>query len=413
MNKKILLLAGATVFLAAALTWMWPGVNAQAGYETEPLRRGSLLVTVSAGGTARAYRSASLEWETSGVVETVGAHVGEKVRAGETLAALSHESLPQYVRLAEANLAAAQQALDDLLGSAGTQKAKAAIALREAQEAYDDAVAYRQALDHEIRYDLLNFIQRPDGKVKVRGFSHVRYMPGEEQKAEADEIVALRKAEMEDAQRAYERLADGPNPQEVTAAQARLLAAQAVLQQAKIVAPFEGVVAQSLVRPGDRVTSGQAAFELHDLSALLVDLDVSEMDINHIALHQKVVLRFEAIPAKEYRGEVIEIAGATYTGQMSAGSVFFRVTVKVEDADEQIRPGMSAEASIYVQRVEAALLVPNRAIRWQDGRRVIYRLREDGSLEAVPVDLGATSGEYSEVTNGNMQIGDLIVLNPQ
>lgn len=410
-NKKTLIFVGGLILLAIALAFALShtAARAQSGYETEPLQRGDLTVAVSASGTARAYQSASLAWKTSGVVEKVDVQAGEKVRAGETLAALARDSLPQSVALAEANLAAAQQALDDLLGSANTEKAKAAIALREAQEAYDEAVQYREALDHEVRYDLLNFIQRPDGKIKVRGFSHVRYMPGEEQKAEADEKVALRKAEMEDAQRAYERLKDGPNPREAAAAQARILAAQAVLEQAKIVAPFDGVVTESLAQPGDRVSPGEAAFRLHDLSTLLVDLEVSEMDINRVALHQQVTLRFEAIPGKEYRGEVVEIAGAS---QRWTGGVNFRVTVKVDDADEQVKPGMSVEASILTQQVKAVLLAPNRAIRMRDGQQVVYVLREDGALEAIPVRLGATSETYSELAAGALQEGDKIVLNP-
>ena len=413
-NKKIVLFAGLAVALALTLAVGLPAMSASPAYETEPLARGGLLVTISASGTVRARQSASLAWETSGVVETVEAQAGEQVRAGQTLAVLARDSLPQSMILAEANLAMAQQALDDLLGSANTARANAAIALREAQEAYDEAVEYRQALDHEVRYDLLNFIQRPDGKVKVRGFSHVRYMPSEEQKAEADEEVALRKAEMEDAQRAYERLKDGPNPQEVAAAEARVLAAKAALEQAKIVAPFDGYITESLVQAGNRVRAGQAAFQLHDLSALLVDLKVSEMDINRVALRQKVTLRFEAIPGKEYGGEVIEIATAPLRDGASgeAAGVHFRVTVRVEEADEQLKPGMSAEAVIRVQEVQEALLVPNRAVRMVDGQRVVYLLREGGLLEAIPVRLGATSDAYSEVTGGGLQEGDLIVLNP-
>ncbi len=414
-NKKIVLFAGLVVALALTLAVGLPGRSAQPEYEAEPLARGDLAAIISANGTVRARQSANLVWETSGVVETVEAQAGEKVSAGQTLAVLAQDSLPQSVILAEANLVTAQRALDDLLGSANTERAHAAIALREAQEAYEEAVEYREALDHEVRYDLLNFIQRPNGKVKVRGFSHVRYMPSEEQKAEADEEVALRKAEMDDAQRAYERLGGGPNPQEVAAAEARILAAKAVLEQAKIVAPFDGYITESLVQTGNRVRAGQAAFQLHDLSALLVDLKVSEMDINRVALRQKVTLRFEAISDKEYRGEVIEIATVPSKDGSSdeAGGVNFRVTVEITDADGQVRPGMSAEAVIQVREVQEALLVPNRAIRLQDdGQRVVYLLREGGLLEAIPVQLGVISDEFSEVISGNVQAGDLVVLNP-
>ncbi|MFZ5820729.1 MAG: efflux RND transporter periplasmic adaptor subunit [Chloroflexota bacterium] len=408
-NKKIILFSGLAAALALTLAFALPRAGAQAGYQTVALARGDLTVAISADGTARAHQSASLAWETTGVVESVEAQAGERVEAGETLAMLAQDSLPRGVALAEADLVAAQQALDDLLGSADTEKAKAAIALREAQEAYDDAVNYRELLDHEVKYDLLNFIQRPDGKVKVRGFSHVSYIPSEEQKAEADQDVELQRAKMEDAQRAYERLADGPNPQDVAAAEARILAAQAVLNQARIIAPFDGLVTEGLAQEGDRVASGQSAFQLHNLSSVSIDLDVSEVDINSIVVGQEAIVQFDAIQGQAYRGVVVEVAGS---GQRSAGGVNFRVTVEVTDADGQVRPGMSAETVIQVRDVRDALLVPNRAIRMLDGQRVVYALREDGSLEAIPVRLGVTSDAYSELAAGGLQEGDQIVLNP-
>jgi len=70
-----------------------------------------------------------------------------------------------------------------------------------------------------------------------------------------------------------------------------------------------------------------------------------------------------------------------------------------------------------VRQVEGALLIPNRAVRWVEGEQVVY-LSPDGenaliqNLIRVPVVLGASSDEYSEVLEGDIQTGDFIVLNP-
>jgi HlyD family secretion protein len=411
-NKKTTIVLG--LVLAAAYVFAVPrgGVAAENTYQTETVERGDLSAVVGATGTVRATQSVTLAWQTSGTVASVDAHLGDTVQADELLAALERASLPQEVVLAEANLVSAQQALDDLIGSAETDKANAVIAVRDAQEAYDDAVNYRELLDQRVDYDVLvgfNGMKTPMGWVKIPDIRHIKYFPNETQKAEADQDVALCKAELEDARRTYDRLQDGPNAQDVLAAEARIAAAQAVLNKAKINAPFAGVITDISVQPGDRVSAGETAFRVEDLSGLWIDLEVSEVDINSVSVGQVVTVNFDAIQGKDYQGLVVEVAGA---GTSTAGSVNFRVTVELADVDELVKPGMTAAVLIRARSVEDALLVPNRAIREMGGQRIVYVLREDDSLEAVEVRLGTVSDAYSEVVGGDLQEGDRVVLNP-
>ena len=82
-------------------------------------------------------------------------------------------------------------------------------------------------------------------------------MTGENEKAEADEDVALKKGLLDDAQRAYDRLKDGPNAQDIAAAEARVAAAKAALNQAIITAPFGGVITDASILPCDQVVPGE------------------------------------------------------------------------------------------------------------------------------------------------------------
>ena len=149
---------------------------------------------------------------------------------------------------------------------------------------------------------------------------------------------------------------------------------------------------------------------MDDLSHLLIDLEVSEVDINSLSVGQEVTVNFDAVQGKDYRGVVVAVAGA---GTSSSGSVDFKVTVELTDADELVKPGMTAAVLIQVRNVEDALLVPNRAVRVVNSQRVVYVLTNaDGTLNPVEVRLGATSDIYSEVVGGNLQEGDQIVLNP-
>jgi HlyD family secretion protein len=72
---------------------------------------------------------------------------------------------------------------------------------------------------------------------------------------------------------------------------------------------------------------------------------------------------------------------------------------------------MTAAVNILVKEVKNVLVVPNRAVRVIDGQRVVYVLK-NGIPEMVKIRLGATSDTVSEVINGDLKEGDLIVLNP-
>ena len=58
------------------------------------------------------------------------------------------------------------------------------------------------------------------------------------------------------------------------------------------------------------------------------------------------------------------------------------------------------------------MLVPNQAVRVLDGAQVVYVLGEGGDLEAVDIETGVTSDLFSEVLTGDLEMGDLVVLNP-
>jgi HlyD family secretion protein len=159
---------------------------------------------------------------------------------------------------------------------------------------------------------------------------------------------------------------------------------------------------------GDQVGAGDTAFRVDNLSSLLVDVKVSEVDINRVTIGQPVNLTFDAILGKEYHGEVIEV---TQAGTVDEGVVNFTVTVELTDADALVKPGMTAGVNIVVEELQDVLLVPNRAVRLDDGERVVYVL-EDGQAVRKEIRLGSSSDTMSIVASGDIIEGDLIILNP-
>jgi len=404
-HRKISIPVGVILLIVLFFVMRNGGAKSQTLYQTDKAARGDLTAMVGATGSVRAAQSATLIWQTAGTVEKVNVQVGDQIQKGNVLASLSKASLSQNIILAEADLVSAQQALDDLTNS-DTARAQAVIALKNAQDAYDKANNYRKSLDglidiQEVTYTYVGNQQIPHIR-NYKGYADAATI------AKADNDLALARAKLDDARRTYDRIKNGPNQNDLAAAQARVGAAQATLNADHIIAPFNGTVTQADPMPGDQVSTGKVAFRVDDLSSLLVDVQVSEIDINSISVHQPVTLTFDAISGTTYHGEVTEVS---QSGDVVSGSVNFTVTVKLTDADKQVKPGMTAAVNIIVNQVKGQLLVPNRAVRLVDGKRVVYILI-NGQPQQVVVTLGASSDSMSVVLDGNLREGDLVILNP-
>lgn len=453
-RKKVYIAAGGLVILLV-LALIVRGVGARAnaaaaGLQTAPAERGNLVATIGATGSVRAIQSATLVWQTSGTVEDVKVNVGDEVSQDEVLATLELTSLPQSVILAMTDLQTAQDQLQefkDAYGDLGIAQAEQTLA--NAQDAVEYAQRYvssisnpgkqvdidqaeanmvlaREKLD-QAREDyepyankpannttratyLLRFTQAQQEYDKaVRQYNAVASGSGSTTVSQAQADLAVAQAELEKAQREYDDVLDGPTAQEQAAAEARVAAAEATLKLMHVEAPFAGTITDAFPHEGDLISAGTVAFQLDNLEHVQVDVNVSEVDINRVEIGQDATITLDAAPDIEYHGKVVSVAMA---GNVSEGAVNFRVTIELSDADEFVRPGMTAGVNVVVTELENVLLVPNRAVRVQNGVRVVYVLR-NGSMQAVAVTLGASSESYSEVTGGDLQEGDTIVLNPQ
>jgi HlyD family secretion protein len=121
-------------------------------------------------------------------------------------------------------------------------------------------------------------------------------------------------------------------------------------------------------------------------------------------------ISFDAINGKEYEGTITQVA---QVANVTAGIVNFTVTLELNNADESVRPGMTAAVNIVINEIEDVLVIPNRAVRLRDGQRVVYVLKPGELLPApVNITIGAISDLQSEIIAGDLKEGDVIVLNP-
>jgi HlyD family secretion protein len=414
---------------------------AAGGLQTAVAERGDLTATIGATGSVRAQRSAVLAWGTSGQVEIVNVAVGDPVEEDQVLANLALASLPQNIILAHIDLQDAQAALDLEVAETAKAMAEAQLALEDAQrilynlanpgrqvdidQAYANMLLARDRLD-KARDAYEPYANKPENNLvranlllqftqaqqlydsALRTYNSFVGSANSTDIAIAQGQVALAQGQLAIAQRNYEFALQAGDPNFTTSAEARLAAAQATIDLAVIKAPFAGVITDAFPHSGDLVTAGTVAFQVDDLSRMLVDVEVSEVDINRVQVGQQAIVSFDAALGRQYLGVVSAVAQA---GDIQSGVVSFRVTVELDDADEFVLPAMTAAVNIVVTELQDVLLVPNRAVRVVDGQRVVYVMR-DGQMLPVEIILGASSETYSEVTGGELQEGDTIVLNP-
>jgi HlyD family secretion protein len=426
----------------------WQRAQAAAGaYQTAQVTRGNLTAIVGATGTVRANQSGTLSWQTGGRIASVQVKNGDKVTAGKLLAELDPKSLSQALILARADLVTAQRNLDTLKNS-DVARAKANQALVAAQKELDDAKTKRASQEYarsspetvdvaranlalaedevkkaQERYDI--FANRGEADVlraqtlsaladakkkRDRNQANLNWLVGGPvplDVAQADARVTLAEASLADAQREWDRLKDGPDAQDIAAAEARVTAIEATLDQVNLEAPFSGIITETRSKPGDEVNPGTVSFRIDDLSSLLVDVQVTEVDINRIRPDQTATLTFDAIQGTEFQGKVIEVS---QVGTVAQGVVNFTVTIELTTPDGQVRPAMTAAVNLITDELKDVALVPNRAVRLREGKRVVYLLK-NGVPTLTEITLGLTSDQNSQVLSG-VKEGDTLVLNP-
>ncbi len=300
--------------------------------------------TIIAEGRVEPIRYAEIAFNASGVVSEVLVEEGQTVKKGEPLIRLGDESDTNYAA-AQLELVSAEKALNDLQLTAGTDLAQAVIDLKDAQEEYNDAVDYLDYLKNEnkvpqteTRRFLVQTWKGYQYRIKTKSF---KGPAPQDWIVEAENDLALKKAELDAAQRTYDRLKGGVDADQLAVLEARLNAAKAGVAAFSVTAPFDGVVANLSAKTGNSINAGEPAVTIADFSHWLIKTtDLTEIDVVKLAEEQPVIVTLDAIPEVELKGTIASI-GETFTENQ--GDVVYEVTVLLTDTDPAMRWGMTAE----------------------------------------------------------------------
>lgn len=229
-----------------------------------------------------------------------------------------------------------------------------------------------------------------------------------------DAEIAAAEAELAQAQAQLIDLQDGPKPEQVAVAGAQLeqgklslAQAQHNLEQAALVAPFDGVVTAVHVHKGEEATG--PAITLIDTDSILLALKVNEIDLRHINLGQTAEVHLEAWPDQQLTGTITLISPENQP-QETSNAIVYVVHLQLDATDLQLRLGMTGNADLITAERKDALLLPNRAITTdiETGESFVNLVQSDADGETVtqiPITVGARSSQYSEILDG-LQEGD-------
>jgi RND family efflux transporter MFP subunit len=433
---------------------------------TTTVRQGDLVLYASGTGSLVAAEERELSFGISGVVAEVNVQVGDQVQAGQVLARLeegeSLESLQASVTSAEISLLNAQEALEEIHNSAPMQAAQSQLALAEAMDALQDAeyrwqvqqpgyrasgdsiaaseaelVLAQQQVDRaQSEYNKVSGRSEDDParamaltslvSAKARYDSVLRELnwytgsPTEVDQLLLDADVAIAQAALAEAQREWEILQAGPDPQDVALAEAQLANAEAQLARAQsdledgiaaqeeinLVAPISGTVLSVEIQAG--ASPQGTAITLADLSRPYVEIFVDETDLANVQLGYDVEVIFDALPDDTFSGSVVQIDPTLYASQ---GVSAIRALVQLDDpalANAGALPiGLSAAVDVISGRAENALLVPIEALRELSPGEYAVFVMENDEPRLRFVEVGLMDFTYAEVVSG-LERGEVI-----
>ncbi len=387
MTKKPLAIAGGVVLIAVIVAAsIWGGGNGKATkVYLEKVAKRDIESVVSAPGQIDPRVKVNLSSNVIAKIVKLHFKEGDDVRRGQLLVDLERESYEAARNRAQAELANRQ------------------IEVRRAQVNLDNA------------------------QLQLRRATKLR-----DQGIEAEELFDNAKVDVENAKANLEAAGEF-----VRQADAALRQANQDLSYTRIASPMDGKVVQLSAHEGEVIISGtlnnmgSVIAVIADLSEILIEADVTEIEVVKVRAGQRVRVRVDAIADKEYVGEVVEIgSSATLRAGSTSGVRYFKVKVLIKDPDARLRPGMTAQVDIIVDSKKGVIAVPvqsvvdilpselkskerksDKGLSGSEARKKYVFVAKDGRASAVEVKTGISDATHVEILAG-ASAGEEIVTGP-
>ncbi len=339
---------------------------------------------VVAEGKLKPAQAANLTFQVRGLVAEVNVKIGDQVKKGDVLARLANADVAvAQLTGAKLELLQAQQAYDQLLRTAGLGRSDAWTAYMNAQivraateraweavneddidNRVEDAKAEVQDREKDLQdaqdeFDKYKDLDKDNAKRKTAkaGLDKAQtdyneaVRKQEEIAREGDSVrAALDTALAAEAEAKYqfELTVDGPNKEtlgflsaRLENARAQVAAAEDVLSNYQLTAPFDGIVAEVAVKVGEQVTAESRAVSVADPSAWMIETtDITELEVVNVAVGQKVTFTADALSDVTMHGAVTEISQSSF---VQGGDVIYTVRIQANDVDPRLKWGMTVQ----------------------------------------------------------------------
>ena len=190
----------------------------------------------------------------------------------------------------------------------------------------------------------------------------------------------------------------------------QLKLAQRDLEKTVLRAPFDGVIATRHIDPFTEVARGQKLFDVYENTGMEVAISIPEDVIEDIYMEQKGEIQFAVMTDKTYQGVVTEISKVAGTANA------FPIKLTIEDLDERIRPGMTAQVTLELadtaEESESVYLVPLSALAQRSDTTKSWVFVYDQTTSTVKkTSVEGTSVRQNDVViSGGVQTGDIIAV---
>jgi len=368
MRKNVLI---AIVLLAVAGASAWFVFQEQLAPEKKSKSRGARIVPVEVAsiergaielrrsftGTLEAAAEFVVAPKVSGRIEQLSVDLADTVTRGQVVARLDNDEYVQSVRQAEADLAVAR---------ANLAEAKSLLTLAERE------------------------LQRIED-LRKRGMTSA----SQEDAAKADQLAKQAHVEVTQAQ--------------VARAEAQLQAARIRLSYTEVSAGWSGgneqrVVAERYLDEGQTVSANAALLRIVELDPVTAVFFVTEQDYARLQPGQQVELSTDAYPDESFDGRIVRIAPVFRESTRQA-----RVELRVANPELRLKPGMFVRATVVLEQVADATIVPEQALVKRDGQHGVFSVAEDGrSVAWRPVQVGIREGQRVQVSGAD--IGTQVVI---
>jgi len=223
-------------------------------------------------------------------------------------------------------------------------------------------------------------------------------LQAERQRAEA--LVQQRRVTFERVRTVVEQQAGAPQDLDDAAAnlavaEADLALVNARLDKTRLTAPFAGMVGKRRVSPGAYVQPGMPIVDLARIDRLRVLFTAPETYLGRLDIGATVSVHTIAYPDLELVGTVDVINPVLDRTSRSA-----EVIARIDNPGRELRPGMSAEVTVVLDRRPNALTIPAEAVFFQGGQSFVYTVAADSTVALAPVSLGGRNATSVEVTGG-------------